>query len=140
MEELRIPNIEFSPFMILEGQLYLNGTEEFIEELCIKSKIKHIVLTGLYDEPEQIKQIDTFKPKSIVLGTTGVYHESLKKILDVFATCKHLPDNIFVTMGEEVLCGVIRKYKEIKPSMKVYKVFLPFKEENSVIAEEIEWI
>lgn len=140
--DVQIPDKIFAPFLFLEGQKYLSETEDLMQKICFKYKIKHKVLTDLYEHPEKIKMIDEFKPKSIVMGTTGVYHEKLKSILDVFATCKHLPDNIFLTMGEEVLCGVIRKHKKVKPSIKTYAVapMSKYDDENFTRAWELDWM
>lgn len=126
------------PYCILNGQPDLHEAEmDLYRYLVSKNHIVN-VLDNLFDEPEKLKSLLLLKPKTLVLGTTGVYADSLRRAIEAFKDLGYIPDNVIFTMGEEILSGLARKLKKSKPGMKFYGVvtFGP----DDIEINEIGWI
>jgi len=124
MKTEEIPNSQWQPFMFLEGGVGFNDLEEDMFHAVIGSHQTAWEIDNLYKEPLRLACIDLLKPKTLVLGTTGLYAKDLKVLISVFFGLDLTSvKNIILTLNtEDVLYSEIRELKEKHPDIKVWKV------------------
>jgi len=124
-ELIEIPEFDMEPIVFLEGGRGIGDTEMVISDICHDKNITYYILDDLYSDPEKIMAVKYLKPKSIIMGTTGVYKDKIEKVIKVFLEAKHLPEKVFFTMGEDVgvIIDLIEKVKAIKPDLQLFRIY-----------------
>lgn len=126
----RIPiSLDYSlePIAFLEGGKGLNNCETFIHKTCFHKGLDMWLLDDLYSKPERIAALKFLKPKTLILGTTGVYEDKLNQLIDLFFDMEITSiENIILTLdSEDVLYKHLVKLPKVKflKPMQVYSFF-----------------
>ncbi len=121
--KIKIPDFKLGPFMILEGGRGLDGLEEEIHHLLIKAGNDVWVLDDLYEKGERLASIGFLKPKTIILGTTGLYKEKLGRLIDLFFDLElDSIENVILTLNsEDALHYQMEKLKILNRGVKFFK-------------------
>ena len=119
---IEIPNYEFSPFLILEGGRSLHDGERYLVKSLNYWNADNWVIDNLYEDPSRLAAMQFLKPKTIILGTTGVYREKLEILIDLFFSLKldYIENVILTISAEDVLWGEIKKLKKINKKVKFF--------------------
>jgi len=92
--------------LILEGQ----DTEDYSDlDLNLPQDLYEIkIMKDLYTYPEQILTLDLINPDYLLIQTTGVYHENLKELIQLFEKSEYAPKNIIFgsRMSFDLLVGL----------------------------------
>lgn len=113
-----------SPVVFLEGGLGLTNEGEDLVKFLVNQRIYPFVFEELYDNPELLITLKWIKPKTIVLGTTGVYREQINQCFEVFKLAECVPDNIVFLFGEETMGNEINYFKVLNPKMRVFTIYV----------------
>ena len=123
-----------SPVVFLEGGLGLLEEAEHLVQMLVNHHIYPFVFEELYDNPELLVTLKWIKPKTIVLGTTGVYRDKIDHCVSCFRIAEHIPDNVIFLLGEDDMKKEIAEFKALKPSMRVFSIHV-LDEENYRLTE-----
>lgn len=141
MKKETIISLDYSlePIAFLEGGKGLNDDEEFIHKTCFHNRIDTWVLDDLYSKPERIAALKFLKPKTLILGTTGVYKDELNRLIDLFfgmeITCI---ENIILTLdSEDVLYKHLIKLPNVR-FLKPMQIYSHFDEVGKDVVEFYE--
>ena len=121
-EEIDFSFVTQSPVVFLEGGLGLLEEAERLVQMLVNHRIYPFVFEELYDNPELLITLKWIKPKTIVLGTTGVYRDKIDHCVKMFKIAEHIPDNVIFLFGEDDMKKEIKEFKALKPSMKVFAI------------------
>lgn len=90
--------------LILEGQ----DTEDYADlDLHLPDEKYSIkMLSNLYEYPDQILTLGLIDPDYILIQTTGMYHEKIKHLIELFEQSKYKPKNIIFgsRMSFDIMC------------------------------------
>lgn len=123
-----------SPIAFLEGGLGLLDEATYLVKYLVNRMIYPFVFEELYDHPEMLVSFKWIKPKTIVLGTTGVYRDKIDHCVEMFRIAEHIPDNVIFLFGEDDMSKEIKEFKSIKPSMRVFAIYV-LDEDNYKLTE-----
>ncbi len=103
-EEISL-NYDLEPIAFLEGSKGLDNMEKFIYRKCQYRDIDCWLLDELYVKPDRVYALKYLNPKTLVIGTTGVYKEKLDKLIEIFFSLEitSVENIILVSNSEEVL-------------------------------------
>lgn len=132
-------DIEFSfftqsPVAFLEGGLGLPDEAEYLVKYLVNRRLYPFVFEELYENPEMLVSFKWIKPKTIVLGTTGVYRDEIDHCVEMFRIAEHIPDNVIFLFGEDDMRKEIKEFKSTKPSMRVFTIYV-LDEDNYELTE-----
>lgn len=100
----------------INGQKNLHETEQSLfKQLASRNYNNLIILDDLFNKPNRIKVLKIMEVETIVLGTTGTYHEKIGKVFQAFKKLNYLPKNAIFTMGE----GYFHEYEGL---VNFYKI------------------
>jgi hypothetical protein len=124
-DKFTIPYYDFEPFCLLEGQSSLEDCEYYFHKSLNYYRIRSWVLDDLYKKPERVAAIQFLKPKTIVLGTTGVYRDKLDALIDLFFSLKiEGLKNVILTLDtERELWDEIKTLKSKIPNVKIFNLW-----------------
>lgn len=111
-----------NPVVFLEGGLGLTDDAENLFQLISRHKIYPFVFEELYDNPEILIALKWIKPKTIILGTTGVYREKIAHCFEIFKLAECVPDNVIFLFGEETMKNEINYLKALNPKLRVFTI------------------
>ena len=101
---------DLGPIAFLEGGSGLEECEDFIYRRCIVRDIDCWKLDSLYEYPEKMMAIQYLRPKTIIVGTTGVYKDKIQKIVEHFQSIpSEYIENVIITHDENGLLKYLAK-------------------------------
>lgn len=122
-----VPNYDFEPFCVLEGQKGLNDTERYFIRSCNEWNYENWVLDDLYENHRKLMAVFFLRPKTIILGTTGIYREKLDALTDLFFSYESdfswLENIIFTLDSEGIFRSEIKKIKELNSNIKFWDFY-----------------
>lgn len=122
-----VPNYDFESFCVLEGQKSLNDTEKYFIKSCNYHNCTNWVLDDLYENPRKLMAVFFLRPKTIVLGTTGIYKEKLDVLIDLFFSQESdfgwLENIIFTLDSENLFRSEMKKIKKLNPNIKFWDFY-----------------
>ncbi len=135
-------NYDLEPIAFLEGGKGLDNMEKFIFRKCQFKDIDYWLLDELYEKPERVYALKYLKPKTLVIGTTGVYKEKLDNLIEIFFSLEitSVENIILVSDSEEVLHPHFKKLPNVnflKPNQNFSSMFDDI-ESNSVTFSKIK--
>lgn len=115
-------NYNYEPFMFLEGQTGLNDCERIVSKILNDRNYRCWVLDDLYENPDRLVAIQYLKPKTIILGTTGLYKNELDYLFKIAAiTDLSSIEKVILTLkSEEVIRWDLKQIQKKYPKMTFY--------------------
>ncbi len=119
---------DMEPIAFLEGGKGLNDTEDFIYKKCLRRNIEVWKIDDLYENPRRLVALQFLEPKTIILGTTGVYRDKLDDLIELFFTLKLKGlENIVICMDssgvlEDQFSKLPKEIKILEPTER-YSIF-----------------
>jgi hypothetical protein len=109
------------PIAFLNGQKYYGCDEEIELAKCFPDH-KKILVDELFNNPSKISSLIKHKIKTICFSTTGLYHEKLLSLVEIFNDLDFEPKQIIVClMTKERISSHLRKYSLQHPNVKLYE-------------------
>lgn len=133
-DEVKIDPFQFEPFVFLEGGRGLNDCESKVSKQLFNEGFDVWVLDDLYSNPDKLVAIKFLKPKTIFIGTTGVYKKDLSHLKEVFKVCEYIPDNLVLTVSntENHISDLIEIAKATNPKFRVFELYPMFNEDDEI--------
>lgn len=113
-------NNQYNEIVFVEGGQGLNDAEEYLYQHLVGRGYYPIVLENVYDNPRQLISLMYLQPRTIVLGTTGVYRDEIDQCIEYFKIAEFIPDCVLFSFGEDKLRHLIREMLVKKPTMQIY--------------------
>ena len=137
---LKIDLFEFEPYCFLEGGTGLNDCEQKVSDTLYRKHITSWILDDLYDKPERLIALKFLKPKTIFLGTTGVYQDKVNNLKEVFKIAEHIPDNIVFTIGdtETNFWELIDMAKATNPKVRFFDLYPMYTKDDDIQLIELK--
>ena len=112
------------PIVMLEGGIGLTDEQDTFMEIMCKNFIYPIVLDDLYKNPSKIISLKFIQPKTIMLGTTGLFKQDIEHCFEMLKIAECVPDNVVFFFGEEKMRKYIDYFKQINENLKVFTIFV----------------
>jgi hypothetical protein len=117
-----IPLYDFAPFCVLEGGRGLHDTENYLIKSFNFHGARNWVLDELYEKPRRLVSLQFLRPKTLIVGTTGVYKDKINMLIDLFFELDVVGlENIILTMrSEDVFYEQLLILRERNPELKFW--------------------
>lgn len=131
---LKIDLFEFEPYCFLEGGTGLNDCEDKASRIIFSKKLDMWIIDDLYSKPDRLLALRYLKPKTIFLGTTGVYKKDLDYLKKIFSVAEYIPDNIVFTIGdtERHFWDLIKVAKATNPKVRFFDLYPMYTSEDDI--------
>jgi hypothetical protein len=131
---------EMSPIAFLEGGLGLNDEESKLAKMLSDSwgLTSVFCIDDLYQNPRKLASVSFLDIKTLVIGTTGIYEDSLNMLLEFYKTLNitTVRNIIFAISADEFFQKEAKNLKEQFPDFKFFKLIWADDEEYKI--HEIE--
>lgn len=115
---------------IINGQDGLHETESKLFKRLADFNFTPIVIDDLFEHPERIQVLKLMGIETIVLGTTGTFHEKIELVMDAFDKMNWLPKHAIFTMGEDY-------FWKLKDKVKFWSIMPMAWNDSDIIIEAI---
>ena len=125
---------DYEPFCILEGGLGLNDIENDLRKKLNKANAQLWVIEDLYDNPQRIGALQFLKPKTLIFGTTGIYHNKLDTLFKM-ADALNLDsvERVYLTLDSyDSIGGRLKEFGKKYPKIQFFDVDTLFDDEDSI--------
>jgi hypothetical protein len=124
-DKIVIPYYDFQPFCVLEGGSGLNDCERYLVKSLNHYNVDNWVIDDLYDKPRRLGAVQFLTPKTLVMGTTGVYRDKLNQLIDLFFSLEITGlENIILTLdSEDVFWFEMGEIKKRIPNIKFWGLY-----------------
>lgn len=122
---IQIPIHKFAPYCFLEGQTGLNEGEEYLYRSLVYYREKPFVIDNLYEDPRRLASLSFLRPKTLVLGTTGVYVAKLNFLIELFfdLDMQGLENVIITSDTPKIVTEAMVKLKQQLPEVKFWELY-----------------